>query len=64
MKTIELTVSDGSPIAVNLAAIAYAQASDDGTLIVFIGGQDVLAREPYHEVIEQIVRQGSSQSHE
>lgn len=46
----EYHLPDGTPVTVNLAAIAYVQRSADQTLITFIGGTMLTLTEPYEEV--------------
>ena len=52
MKTLQLTLADGSPALIHIPAVAYIQAADDQTLIVFIGGGSLQVTEAYDTVAE------------
>lgn len=46
----QFTLTDGSPVTVNLTTIAYMTPEGDGTLLMFAGGVSIVIREPYDEV--------------
>ncbi len=46
----QLTLSNGSPVTVNLTTIAYMTPEGNGTLLMFVGGMTLVVSEPYEEV--------------
>jgi hypothetical protein len=46
----QFTLTDGSPVTVNLTTVAYMTSEGDGTLLMFAGGVSIVIREPYDEV--------------
>ena len=46
----DFTLTDGRPVWIRAAEIDYFQAADDGTLIAFKDGRELLVNEDYVEV--------------
>lgn len=47
---IEFTLTDGNPIAINLALVDYIQPADDLTFVAFNDGREISIIEDYADV--------------